>query len=134
MSSERTDDDDESYDIGDEANATHGPRKAPAWNYYEECGLPNATRNLRCKFCKVYFTGHATRVRAHLMGNLVKGDAPACTGLYNHVDLDEINIMYNVIKVPANIKYKLSDGSHKLTNTRVYRQRVGTPTSCLLYT
>ncbi|CAM6094836.1 unnamed protein product [Calypogeia fissa] len=60
------------------------------------------------------------------MGNIRKGDVPPCSGLYGHVDLDDINRMYNVIKVPPSIKYKRRDGSHILRDRRGHTSNIGT--------
>jgi len=120
MSSERIDGYNELHDIGESSDirddaslarhvVNHGPKKAPAWKYFDDLDPANTPtshgrKRYRCKFCRDYQTHHATRARHHLLGNILKGDAPPCQGLYGHVDLHDINRMYNILKTPPKLR------------------------------
>ncbi|CAM6112531.1 unnamed protein product [Calypogeia fissa] len=129
-------------DSGDNGYPMNGPNRireqnakmSPVWKYFERCGQSSTCQDVnriyrRCKFCNEYKTHHATRAKAHLMGNIKKGDAPACLGLYGHIDLDDINRMYNVIRVPPGVRYKRSDGTHILVDVRGRTSDIGTSNS-----
>ena len=61
--------------------------------------------------------------------SIVKGDTPACLGLYGIIELAEIKNMYATIKVPRNVTYKGSDGKHILIPVRGRTTSVSTPNS-----
>lgn len=125
-------DDDESHDTGHNSttprrrphcNRAIRSKRDPVWRYFEDCDAPTTCndpnrRYLRCKFCNNFRTYHATRAKMHLWGNICRQDAPPCERFYNHVPLDEINMIYNVIKVHPRVKYKNPDGSHNLVDGR----------------
>ena len=125
MSADRNDD-------GTDPSSTRTVSKnAPAWKYFEPYDPPGREANkfFRCKFCKKYFTDHATRAKAHLHGNVIKGDAPACQNLYGYIGLNEIDKIYRIIHIPTTRKFRLPDGSHRLTNDSVHREEASTPRS-----
>ena len=108
---------------------------AKAWKYFEPYDPPDSRPNAankmyrRCKFCREYFTDHATRAKHHLYGNVVKGDAPPCQKLYGHLSLQEINKMYYIIGTPPNKKFRTSSGGHQLLSNTIWECEASTPTS-----